>query len=138
MNRFFYKNSFDKNPYLKRVKNKNYQGFMLRLHMQMDLRIPLTKVFFLSNQHDTFSPFFKYHIVFPDQPEDCIGEDDIIDIVEVIILQFMSLQYVILCSKEFITENIVKTAFLLPSTFLSSRKLSLRPKVHFDKNKRII
>ena len=49
--------------------------------MQLDLRC-----FFLSSEHDVFPSFFKYHIVFPDQPEDCVGKVDIIDIVEVIIL----------------------------------------------------
>ena len=44
-----------------------------------------------------FPLFFKNHIVFQDQPEDCVGEDDIIDMTEVIVLSSMSLQYVMLC-----------------------------------------
>ena len=53
-----------------------------------------------------FPPIFKYHVVFQDQPEDdYIGEDEIMDMTEVIVLTFMSLQYVILCSKSFITGN---------------------------------
>ena len=45
----------------------------------MDLRIPLTKEFF-------FFQTSKNHIVFVDQPEDYIGEDDILDMTEAIVL----------------------------------------------------
>ena len=33
-----------------------------------------------------FSPFFKYRVVFQDQSEDQVGEDDIIDMIEVVAL----------------------------------------------------
>ena len=53
-----------------------------------------------------FPPIFKYHVVFQHQPEDdYIGKDDIMDMTEVIAIMFTSLQYVILCSKSFITVN---------------------------------
>ena len=46
---------------------------------QVDLRIPLKKgVFFFQTSKD--------HIVFVDQPEDYIGEDDILDMTEAIVL----------------------------------------------------
>ena len=48
-------------------------------HKQVDLRIPLKKgVFFFQTSKD--------HIVFVDQPEDYIGEDDILDMTEAIVL----------------------------------------------------
>ena len=47
------------------------------------------------------------------------------DMIEVIVLPFMSLQH----SKNFITENIAKIAFSLPFRFSSLRK----PKAHFIK-----
>ena len=43
-----------------------------------------------------------------------IGKDGIIDMIEVIVLQLMRLQYVVLGSENFITENIVKISFSLP------------------------
>ena len=64
-------------------------------HKQVDLRIPLTKGFF-------FFQTSKDHLVFVDQPEDYIGEDDIIDMTEVTVLQLTSLKYVMLYSKTFI------------------------------------
>ena len=45
----------------------------------MDLRIPLTKGFF-------FFQTSKDHIVFVDQPEDYIGEDNILDMTKAIVL----------------------------------------------------
>ena len=53
--------------------------------MQVNLRIPPTKFFFQTSTV-FFSPFLKYHVVLQDQSEDCIGEDDIIDMIEVIVL----------------------------------------------------
>ena len=50
-------------------------------------------------------PFFKY-VVFQVQSEGYIGEDKIIDMIKVIVLKFMSLQYVLLCSKNFIIEKL--------------------------------
>lgn len=47
--------------------------------MQVDLAIPYTKVFFRPNQRSVFSLFFKY------QSQDCIGEDNIVDIIEFIV-----------------------------------------------------
>ena len=43
-----------------------------------------------------------------------IGKDGIIDMIEVIVLQLVRLQYVVLGSENFITENIVKISFSLP------------------------
>ena len=45
--------------------------------MQGDLRIPPTKVFFLSYQHSVVPPFCKYYVVFQDQFENYTDEDDI-------------------------------------------------------------
>ena len=72
-----------------------------------------------------FPPVFKYHDVFQDHSEDYIGNDDIIDITEVIVLQFMSLQYVIYCLENSITENIVKITFFRPSRFSQLRMIRL-------------
>ena len=47
--------------------------------MQVDLRIPPTKIFFKTSTV-LFPPFLKYHIVFQDQSKDYIRKDDIIDI----------------------------------------------------------
>ena len=44
---------------------------------------------------------------------------------DVTVLYFTSLHYVILCSKNFITENIVKIAFSFPSRLLSLRILGV-------------
>ena len=44
-----------------------------------------------------FPLFFKNHIVFQDQSEDCVGEDDINDMTEVTALSSTNLLYVILC-----------------------------------------
>ena len=57
--------------------------------------------------------------------DDIIGEDGIIDMIEVIILQLITSQYVILCSRKFLTENIVKIAFSFPFIFSSLRILIL-------------
>ena len=53
--------------------------------MQLHLRIPLTKIFFFQASAVFFSPFLNYHVVFQDQSEDYIGEDEIIDMIEVIV-----------------------------------------------------
>ena len=57
--------------------------------------------------------------------DDPTDEDNIIDMIELSVLQFMSLQYVVLSLKNFTTENIVKIAFLLPVRFSSLRILRL-------------
>ena len=44
--------------------------------MQLDLRIPHED--FFQSSTVLFPPFFKYHVVFQDQSEDYIGEEDII------------------------------------------------------------
>ena len=55
--------------------------------MQLHLKIPPTKIFLFSQTCAVFFPrFFKYHVVFHYQSEDYIGEDDIIDMIEVIVL----------------------------------------------------
>ena len=58
-----------------------------------------------------FITFFKYHVVFQDRSEANIGEDDIIDMIYIILLYFMSLKYVVLYSKDFI-ENYYENRFL--------------------------
>ena len=53
--------------------------------MQVDPRIP--ESFFLkTSTYFFFLPFFKYHVVFQDQPKDYIGENGIIDTIDVTIL----------------------------------------------------
>ena len=91
--------------------------------MHMSIRIFPSNVF--SRETQCFPPIFKYHNVFQNHSEDYIGNDDIIDINEVIVLCFFSLQSVILCSKNSITENIVKIAFPRPSRFSCLRMLRL-------------
>ena len=44
------------------------------------------KVFFFQTTIVFFPSFFKYHVVFLDQLEDYIGEDDMIDMNEVNVL----------------------------------------------------
>ena len=80
---------------------------------------------FFRGKLSVFPPIFKYHNVFQNHSEDYIGNDDIIDINEVIVLCFFSLQSVILYSKNSITENIVKIAFPRPSRFSCLRMLRL-------------
>ena len=53
--------------------------------MQLDLRIPPTKIFFFQTRAVFFPPFFKYHVVFQDQLEGYTDEDEIIDMIEVIV-----------------------------------------------------
>ena len=50
----------------------------------MDLRIISTKDFF-SQTSSVFPPFFKYFVAFQDQSEDDMGEDNIIDMIDVIV-----------------------------------------------------
>ena len=52
-----------------------------------------------------FPPIFEYHVVFQDDPEDYYIGEDVMDMTEVIVLKFASLQYVILFPKSFITGN---------------------------------
>ena len=52
--------------------------------MQVDLKISPAKVFFFQTSTIFFPLLFKYHVAFQDQSEDYIGEDDIIDMNEVI------------------------------------------------------
>ena len=52
-------------------------------------------------------------------------KDSITDMVDIILLYFTTLQYVILCSKNFNTENIVKIVFSLPCRFSSLKMLKL-------------
>ena len=68
-----------------------------------------------------FLPFFKYHVLFEDQLENCIGDDDMIDMFGVNVLLLASLPCFILCSKNFITENNVKITFPIPGKFPSLR-----------------
>ena len=44
------------------------------------------KVFFKKLAHIFFLSFFKYHVVFQDQPKDYIGENGIIDTIDVTVL----------------------------------------------------
>ena len=80
-----------------------------------------------------FSSFLKCHIIFQNESGDYKGEDDIIDIIEVDIIYFISLQYVILCSKKLHSrkyENVFYFAlwiFILKNT-----------EAHFGKNATII
>ena len=55
-----------------------------------------------------------------DKSKDFIGGDNIIDWIEVIKHEFPSLQYVILCLKNSIIENIGKIAFSRSSTLISA------------------
>ena len=73
---------------LKRLNNKNYLGIMSSSHvLQVDVRIPLAKDFFpIKLAQVFFPPFFEYHILFQDQSEENIGEDDVIDMIEIIVL----------------------------------------------------
>ena len=59
--------------------------------------IPPLMVFCYQTITVFFPLFFKNHIVFQDQSEDCVGEDDIIDMTEVTALSSTNLLYVILC-----------------------------------------
>ena len=64
-------------------------------------------------------------------------QDDI-DMIEVIVLQFMSLQCVILCFKNFIKENIAKIVFSILCRFSSLIILKLIPaklRSCFDENR---
>ena len=45
--------------------------------------------------------------------EDCVGEAGIVEMIEVILLQFLNLQYAILRLKNFTAENIERYAFSL-------------------------
>ena len=55
--------------------------------VQIDLRILPTKIFFFQTSTvAVFLPFLKCHVVFQDQSEDYIGEEDIVDMTEVIVL----------------------------------------------------
>lgn len=47
---------------------------------------PPQRFFFFQTSIVFFPPFFKYYVVFQDRPEDYIGEDDIIDTSDVIVL----------------------------------------------------
>ena len=52
--------------------------------MQVELRIPLTKVFFFFQTSTApFPSFFEYHVIFQDQSK---GEYDIIGMTELILL----------------------------------------------------
>ena len=73
----------------------------------MDLRI---FCFFQTNAL-FFVTFFKYYVVSQGQSEDCTCEDDIIVMIEVMVLQIMSLQYVRLAGP---TQNIFKFYTFLP------------------------
>ena len=50
--------------------------------MQVDLRIPPTKAFFFQTSAVFFPSFLKCYAIFQDQSEDCIGEDETVDIIE--------------------------------------------------------
>ena len=50
------------------------------------LRSTSRNYFFFQTSIVFFPPFFKYYVVFQDRPEDYIGEDDIIDMSDVIVL----------------------------------------------------
>ena len=54
--------------------------------MQVNLKIPPTKIFSFQTKTVFFAPYFKYDVVFQDHSEDYIGENDIIDMIEVIVL----------------------------------------------------
>ena len=71
-------------PRLKKVEKWKLINYT-QAHMQMDLKILPTKLFFFKTSTVFFPPLFKYHVIFQDQSEDCIDEDDIIDIAEVIV-----------------------------------------------------
>ena len=68
-------------PGLKKATKQELPRNHAQTHMQLDLRI--SHVFFQSSTV-FFPPFFKYHVVSQVQSEDYIGEDDIIDMTEVI------------------------------------------------------
>ena len=55
--------------------------------LQVDVRIPLAKDFFpIKLVQVFFPPFFEYHILFQDQSEENIVEDNVIDMIEIIVL----------------------------------------------------
>lgn len=67
--------------------------------------------------------------------EDCIGKAGIIEKIEVILLQFLNLQYAILRLKNFMAENVERFAFsLLLVHFLSLRIYEAR----FGEQERVI
>ena len=63
-----------------------------------------------------------------------IGKDGIIDMIEFIVLQLMRLQYVVLGSENFITENIVKISFSLPQQIFILKNT----KAYFGKDEKTI
>ena len=105
---FFNKNSFYKDLQThKKTKNKNYLGIMLTL-----FSFKIAQCF--SNHLLNTMLYFRISQKLTQ-----------VKMIEVIVLKFMSLKYVILCSKKFITEDIMKIAFLLPCRFSSLRILKL-------------
>ena len=55
--------------------------------MELHLRILTIKIiFFFQTSAVLFLPFFKYFVAFQDQSEGYIGESEIIDTIEVIVL----------------------------------------------------
>ena len=61
---------------------------MLRLTIKCTQEFLLQRYFYFQTITVFFPPFLKYHVVFQDQSEYYIGEDEIIDITEVIVLYF--------------------------------------------------
>ena len=63
--------------------------------MQVDLRITPTKAFFFQTSAVFFPSFLKCYAIFQDQSEDCIGEDEIVDMIESLYLVLVSLCYIV-------------------------------------------
>ena len=64
--------------------------------MQVNLRIPPTKVFFFQTSKMFLPPFYQNHVVFQYPPEAYIGENEIIVMIEVIVIyEFKECYYVL-------------------------------------------
>ena len=57
--------------------------------MQVDLRLHLQSFFFFQTSTVFFPPVFKYHIVFQDQSKDYVGKYFIIEMIKVIVIQYV-------------------------------------------------
>ena len=68
--------------YLRKLHHKKASQYK-----QVDLRTPLTNIYFSFKLAQCFfPPLFNYHVVFQNQSGGCIGGDDIIEMNEISVL----------------------------------------------------